>query len=434
MKKFTGIASKAYLPAYFAAVTAIQIVFACILQYEPKYDVKSVFDGAAALAETGKLTGELIRYFAWASNNFGFTFIMSVMIKIFGAVTKNYFLIFAFTNIVFINLGVYFLHDLICRVCGKKTAGAALAALFFYIPMYFFPSMIYTDTATMFIPVVCLNLFTRLQTGQTQISKKKSAAYYALMGGSGGVGFVIKPTAAIMFIAILIVCCVFIRKAEVYKSIALSAALFFAVILIFQIPYNIHVPKDVREKNALPYLHWVKMGLQNGGKGTWSEFAETMSYPTYAEKSAHAVNTIKARLRGMGVFGFAELLIQKFGVLYSSPDLQPCGIIYFDQNETTQKFGAVRFGNAFYIIYNHIVFYGACALAFAGVFFRSRNFTAYLALFGLHLFFAFWEVNPRWLTNYFFVFLFLACVTVKSVIEKITIYKLRRNVFNEKNT
>jgi hypothetical protein len=397
----------------------IQIVFARLLAYEPKYDVKSVYDGAAELAVTGSLTDELTRYFAWASNNFGFTYIMSVIIKIFGAVSKNYFMIFVFTNIVLADLGVYFLYDLILRSCGKKFAWAALAALFFYIPMYFFPSMIYTDTATMCIPVICLDLFMRLRTESGSMGKKKRILFYILIGLISGFGFVIKPTSAVMFIAVVIICCVFIRKAEVYRSIALSLVLFFFVAALFQIPYRIHIPKEVRENNAIPYTHWIKMGLQNGGEGTWAEFAKTMAYPTYAEKTAHTADAIRSRLEEMGALGFAKLLLQKFRVLYSSPDFQPGGIIAFDQNETTRKIGALRFDNIFYIIYNRVVFYGACALAFAGVFLRTRNFTAYLALFGLHLFFAFWEVNPRWLTNYFFVYIFLSCLTVKSVIHGI---------------
>jgi len=407
---------KIYLPAYFVAVIAIQVIFACVLAYEPAYDVKSVFDGAVSLAETGKLPVDLTKYFAWASNNFGFAFIMSIIIKIAGIVSKNYFLVFAFTNIVLVNLGVYFLYDLVRRTCGTKIAWAVLAVLFLYIPMYFFPSMIYTDTATMCIPIVCLNLFVRLRT--EAMSQKKNTVFYILIGVIGGFGFVIKPTAAIMFIAIVIVCCVFIRRLEVYKSVAISVVLFFAVIALFQIPYRAHVPKDIREAHSIPYTHWVMMGLQNGGRGTWEEFAKTMSFPTHAEKNAHAIATIKSRLDGMGLKGFGKLMWQKLGVLYSSPDFQPGGIIPFGGLEASAavKLGEMRFDSVYYLIYNRIVFYGTVILAFVGILLYNRNLTAYLAIFGLHLFFVFWEVNPRWLTNYFFVFIFLACLSAKALI------------------
>jgi len=33
--------------------------------------------------------------------------------------------------------------------------------------------------------------------------------------------------------------------------------------------------------------------------------------------------------------------------------------------------------------------------------------------------FVFWEVNPRWLANFFYVFIFLACLTVKGVIDAV---------------
>lgn len=394
---------------------AIQTTFACLLAYEPNYDVKSVFDGAISLAETGKLTDELMKYFAWASNNFGFTFIMSVIIKIARIISKNYFLIFAFTNIILINLGVYYLYDLIRRTCGYKIAFAVLTILFFYIPLYFFPSMIYTDTATMCIPIICLNLFARLRTEAESMSEKKIFVFYILIGIISGFGFVIKPTAAIMFIAVVIICCVFIRKLKVYKSIAVSIALFFVIIILFQIPYRIHVPKDIREANAIPYTHWVMMGLQNSGKGTWEEFKTTMSFPTYTEKNANAINTIKSRLNDIGVIGFAKLITEKFSVLYSCPDLQPGGIIKFGENAASEKLGDMRSNNIFYIVYNFIFFYGTVILAYVSIFLYSRNFTAYFAMFGIHLFFVFWEVNPRWLTNYFFVLIFLACLSIKAI-------------------
>ena len=418
-----------YLIIYFIIVIAIQIIFALLLAYEPGYDVKSVYDGAISLAETGKLTEPLTKYFAWASNNFGFTFIMSVIIRIFGIITKNYFLIFAFTNIILVNLGVYFLYDLTRRVCGDKTAWAVLAILFFYIPMYFFPSMIYTDTATMCIPIICLNLFTRLQTESETMSNKKNIAFYILIGVISGLGFVIKPTTAIMFISIVIICCVFIRKLKVYKSILLSVVLFAVIIALFKIPYYAHVPKNIREANAIPYTHWVMMGLQNGGQGTWKEFAKTMSFPTYAEKNANAINTIKSRLNEMGMKGYVKLMGEKFHVLYSSPDFQPGGIIKFGGRTASENLGDMRFNNLFYLIYNRIVFYGAVILAYAGIFLRSRNFTAYLAMFGVHLFFVFWEVNPRWLTNYFFVIIFLACLSVRAAVDGVKIFN--KNYFNK---
>ena len=83
-----------YLAAYFIVVVIIQIIFARMLKYTPNYDVKSVYDGAISMAQTGKLPEELMKYFAWAGNNFGFTFIMSIIIRIAGLFTKNYFMIF----------------------------------------------------------------------------------------------------------------------------------------------------------------------------------------------------------------------------------------------------------------------------------------------------------------------------------------------------
>ena len=145
---------------YLCIAVAVQASLAFFLAYEPNYDVKSVFDGAVAVAETGKLTEELTEYFAWASNNFGLMFIMSVVFKIFGSITGNYFMIFAFTNIVLVNAAVFFLYSLVRRACGAKASYIVLILLFLYIPMYFFPSMIYTDTATMFVPIGCLYLIT----------------------------------------------------------------------------------------------------------------------------------------------------------------------------------------------------------------------------------------------------------------------------------
>jgi hypothetical protein len=339
---------------------------------------------------------------------------MSLIIRAFGWLASGNYYIFAVTNIVLVNLGVYFMYDLIKRVCGKKIAFAVLAILFFYIPLYFFPSMIYTDTATLAIPVICLNLFHRLRA--ETMSRRKEWPLYAVIGAVSGVGFVIKATSAIMFIAIVIVCCVFIRRVKVFKYTALSAAVFISIILLFQIPYRSHVPEELREAHAIPYSHWVMMGLANDGQVNWPDYAVTMSLPSYDEKNGNAVAEIKRRLGELGIGGFAGLAVRKLGVLYSRPDFQPGGIIRFDDtvSPAALKLGAMR-DNIFYKIYNGIVFYGAAGLAVLSVLFRTRNYTAYLALLGAHLFFMFWEVNPRYLTNYFFVIIFMACLTVKGI-------------------
>jgi len=165
------------------------------------------------------------------------------------------------------------------------------------------------------------------------------------------------------------------------------------------------------------------MGLQNSGQGTWEEFAKTMSFPTYAEKNANAMATIESRLREMGVKGLINLVRQKIDVFYSCPDLQPGGIIPYDTNEFAEKIGFMTTRNYYYLIYNCIFFYGVVFLAFASIFVRTRNFTAYLAVLGLHLFFVMWEVNARWITNYVPVLIFLACLTVKALIDEYINYK-----------
>lgn len=221
-----------------------------------------------------------------------------------------------------------------------------------------------------------------------------------------------------MFIAIFIICVVFTRKLKVYKSIALSLACFVFVIAMFQIPYRIHVPKDIRDAHSIPPTHWVMMSLQNSGRGTWEEFAATMSHPTYAAKTEFNIEVIKTRLREMGPRGFGELMMQKMGILYSRPDMQPDGIIPFDNSETAMRLGRMIFNNIFYLVYNGIFFYGAVILAFVSIFLRARNFTAYLAMFGIHLFFVFWEVNARWLTNHLWVIVFLACLSLKALTDE----------------
>jgi len=342
--------------------------------------------------------------------------IMSAIFRTFGSITKNYFIVFAFTNIVLVNAAVFYLYSLVRRVCGTKASYTVLTLLFLYIPMYFFPSMIYTDTATMFAPIGCLYLFYR--AGEEGCGRRTRFACYVLIGVMSGIGFAVKPTAAIMYIAIVLINCVLTRKLEIYKLTAVSAVFFVLVTAFFQTAYRIHIPGDVRAAHSIPPTHWVMMGLQNDGRVSWSEYVATMSHPTYAGKHANAVAVIQARLGEMGAGGFLSLAARKTGVLYENVDFQPGGIIPFYKSDAAMRLRALTLDNPVIMVYNGIVFYGAAVLALLSIIFKNRNLTAYAAFIGVHLFFIFWEVNPKYLTNYFFVFIFLACLTVSAVFEQ----------------
>jgi hypothetical protein len=415
-----------YPAAYFIAAIPIQVIFVIMLEYEPRvdYDVRLVFDGAVSLARHGHLTDEVLTYFAWFSNNFGFAYIMSLFLRIFGVFTQNHFMVFALFNIAAVNIGVYFLYDAVRRSVGEKAACCMLAALFLYIPMYFFPSMIYTDTVTMCVPIICLNLSIRIREGTA--GRRTETLYYTLMGAVSGLGMVIKPTAAIMFIAVVIICCVFIRTTKVYNLISLSLTVFVLTVLLFQIPYRLHVPKEMREADSIPYSHWVMMGLQDKGQANWDEFLVTMSFPTRSEKNANAAETIKQRLSEMGISGYIRLIGQKYGILYSRSDFKPEGVIAFGGSAESFKLERMKNNSMFYSVYNGIMFYGVIFLALISIFLYTRNCTAYLAVFGANLFFMLWEVNPRYMTNYYFIYVFLACLTVKAAY----VYIIRQRSIN----
>jgi len=401
-----------FLIVYFAIIVIIQLTFAILLTYTPAHDAANVFNGAISLSESGSLPDDTLWYFAMAKNNFGLTFLMSLVFRAASVFTDNYYIIFAIVNIVTVDIGVFFLYELIRSRISAKTARIALLLLFLYIPLYFFPAMLYTDTATMCLPIICIGIYHRICS--TDSFTCKTVVLAVLLGILTSVGYAIKPTAAIILIAIVLIS-LFIRKARLFARLGIALTAAAAVIIVFNVIYNRSIPEKTREDYSFPPTHWVMMGLQNNGQVSWSEFEKTLSYATYAEKNAGAVETIKERLKQLGFGGWAKLALKKIGVLYSRPDFAPGGIIVFDSRPASASLNGFRLNNPFYLTYNGIFFYGAFALAFISIFFKKRDPAAYLALLGVNLFFIMWEVNPKYLQNYFLLVVYLASISADNI-------------------
>jgi hypothetical protein len=424
---------KAALFILFSILTFLQVWVARAVQYVPQYDAGSLFAGAVGLATTGKIPNP--EYFAMFGNQWGLLIFISAFLWIGQLFTQNFFMVYACVLVILVNTGLYALYDLTRAKLSRRVAFIILGIVLLYPQIYVFPSKIYTDAASMAMPIVALNLYYRMGAEET---RKKRVVLAVLMGITIALGAAFKPTVAIVYIAMLMLSWMFAERARIYKCLLISGAVLAVLVMALRIGYNASISDDLLERWQTPWYQWVVMGLKGEGLELelWSStrvehfYGVTYHMETLEEREAF-IRSEFIRLVGINESpgDWARLFGKKFVVLHYRGDFSPGCTITFSPDDTGFKawFRDIRL-SAPYFLYHRVILYSVFLLAYISVFFKKRDWVASLALFGVYVFFIFLsEVRSRQLTNYLFVFFYLAAVSIDGILRKVDLVVYKRN-------
>lgn len=179
-------------------------------------------------------------------------------------------------------------------------------------------------------------------------------------------------------------------------------------------------PLKVTKDKALPYSHWIMMGLDyddvSYGGYYKLDFEITESQKTVEDMRKENIRVIKERLNEMGFFGYINFLTHKLEVTWMDG-----GFV------APFKYNVYGLKNSNRIIYNIVNPNGKNFLLFISVLqtihylinilfiysliykIKKRKFNNYIFLYiiiGTLIFFALWETRSRYiLNNYMFMFL-----------------------------
>ena len=401
-------------------ILVIQLVVVSFLIMNPVTDSRRLEIYAKKIVTDGSLecmnTDFNERYIVWFQNNIPTLLVYCLIYKLTymltGTFTRIPMVIF---NTLCINLAVLFTVLTSRRIFGGRKAVITLALCAFFAPFYTYTPYFYSDTFS--IPMVMGTIYTFVRATQTE-SRIKKALLFAASGAMCFIGFELKGSVIILFIAIIIYLPLrygIRRAAKSAGAFVLSFVVLFASWSAVWKSVN-PISEEVSDKYQFPVIHWVMMGLNYEGTFSEDDFDYTASFPTMTERVNGDADEIKRRISDYGPVGLADHVFFKMSGTYHDGTHNISHYIEFPERHTflhdiiikwePYRFGFFAYSHAYHFFLFFVMGYSGLA-AFKK---RRKSVTALfrLVILGAMAFFVIWETNPRYLFNYTPIYLLLA--------------------------
>ncbi len=436
----------------FIAFVMLEIVCARVFEVKPSWDFGEVINGAKQIAVEQPLSNRL--YFELYPHNLNPSVIIGTYLKIVKEADKSLYLL----NIAAISLSVCGALLIAKKVFGINTATMVMLLCLVSTPLYLYVPIVYTDTLSLPFPVLALYFWIKWrETDENSLGKQ--AFYFALIGIFSAIGYLIKPIAAIVLVAVVIELFISsIKRASSNSSrrkgvLSITSAI-LAFILVLMM-FNAYVDlkgyrKNMSRENSLPYTHWLMMGMnrpiEEGGSsygyGGFSneDLTYSRSFKTKKERTIANLNRMEQRLKAFGTTGYATFLIKKLewtwtdGTYFAPVKLarEPVNrgayhqfILYSDKNT-----------NVPYLIQCQILHAATLFLILSGTVnaMRTRNMAGLrsimvLSCFGIMLFLLAWESRSRYLTFFIPVFNIMAASSLEEVSKALQRHKAKPGLY-----
>lgn len=402
----------------FAAVFyfVVQMLMANALRFVPKTDAEQCFTAAQLLVDSGTF-GDNERsfiYFTRYPHNLGFVYALAAIFRFFGFFGWGD----RFMQAVLVS-SLLFTCGLLCgaRACrrmgGAKAQTRMLILFASCLPLLYCTTELYTDAFSLAFPLMTLYAFCRVREAQTLRARLVWALAFA---GASFIGAQIRFSAVVMTIACMIVLLLERRGwATALCAAALAACFLLPGCAVDAYTYR-HLAKEDIERNELPKLHYIAMGLPvqpdegygQYGDGGWllfstsfedpqerrdallEEVVDRVYYLRYPNRLLHMLSRKNYSTFGIGTFQLNE-------------------IIEADAYEPDNAVKQVIFGQgALYPAYDHLttaLFIAQMLLACAACARASRRRDTraaplFIALLGVFLLLSCWETRGRYFFQY----------------------------------
>lgn len=318
-----------------ACMFVLQMVFVMLAKAGIRYDSLKVVDEAIALfSQPGIQETDLEGYFARYANNYAMTIMTHWFIKIFRMIGlirqdfSNAVIVLQFINVLFVDVAFAGCYAFINKYFSKAKAVLFLLYMVFNPLSYVWLPFYYTNTCSMAFAIWGIYLlyavFDLIYEKNDKIAKQaetKIVLYTMLAGIIFYFGYKLRATVAIALIAAVIG--LYCRG----KRINLKS--FILVLLLFSISFGgtkiiygaveDHYLAFDETDTAFPLTHWIAMGLNELGDGSFNANDEqrTMSYLTAQEKKDATVSLLKERANELGALGIAKLYMRKLSNTYA---------------------------------------------------------------------------------------------------------------------
>lgn len=268
-------------------------------------------------------------YFLRYPNNIMTTYILKLA-ELLGTAMKidDVWLSAILANVLFVDGAMIVLF---CLARDYFSAGAFLLTILFGISMIALSPEIlipYSDTIGMVFPILIVYLTLKIRDERQKV---KLCAEALCLGIASYLGYLIKPTAVIAWIAIVLCTILFFSFAKMprvcfgnLKRVLVVCMLFaVGVLLIFGVNINAqnailgeYNKNELKDRYEFPMAHFLMMGLKdsNGFYGSWNneDYQATLEIEGKTQKSSHSLAVAKERISEMGVSKFLIHLVKKY--------------------------------------------------------------------------------------------------------------------------
>lgn len=415
----------------FAFVIFLQVIVGTLFQVSPEWDVKDLFETANKIAQGKQISPS---YFYTYKNNLEMESIVLLICMIAKAVKFiSQYDLAMYINVIMIDMAILFTYLCARKIYDEKKAVTVFLFLILMTPIYLYVPIIYTDTFTMFVPVLLYFLYLK-----SKEQEKHKILYYTLMGVILAFGMLLKPTTAIIMIAIIIINLIYDKFKDTAKIVI--SAIPIAIILI--VLFNTFMPKiifknwdeELYEEQRFPISNWIMMGINGKGAYNTFDYMAMSRIKGYQEKNDFATSKIKERIEKIKKDGINEFLKEKTTYTWGDG-------AYFAQ--VMLKISPVRKGvqheyitveGQKVVIYKYFSqaeqFAMLILMLFSVLNIKDKNKNILkLSIFGVVLFFLVWETRSRYLANYIPI---MTLLSVEGMEQIVLIKNKLKNKIQEK--
>ena len=325
---------KRILFAAAAFYFAVQMIMSQLLRFTPMTDAEQCHTAAKLLVDTGTFGNNerSFIYFTRYPFNLGLVYALAAIFRVFGAMGIND----RFTPVVLV-ISLLFTLGLLCalriakRAGGAKAQGKLLILFASCLPLLYCTTEMYTDAFALAFPTMTIYLAMKLG----EVEGKKQQFFFALLFAlCAFVGAQIRFTSVVAVIACMIVLLLKKRGFAFAFAGVLLAVCFAVGGALVDMETHKHLSAEDIEKNELPKLHHIVMGLPvqvdegygQYGYGRWlifstsfedpeerkaalmEEFIDRVYYLRYPNRLIHMMSRKLLSTFGNGTFVLQEII------------------------------------------------------------------------------------------------------------------------------
>lgn len=401
------------LIAIVLVIISLQIYSVYAISVKPSWDFGVVHREAIKLATTESQITNASYFSTYTNNNLMLLMLTSVYKFLSFFNITNYTTASCIINIIVIDLSLMVNYFSVKRLFNRNMVIMFMVLTMFCLPIYTYVPIFYTDT----YPMIWGSLIVLLYIKINQSTKPKEKYFNSvLIGICALIGFQLKATILILVVAIILhyiftnkelkkliivglVIISFISSMGIYNKIIDHTGLFA------QLNY---------EDEALPYVHWVMMGLNKTGGFNRKDFNYSKSIIGKDAKTKAAKEIIVERINDYGFSGLIEHLGNKINYTYNDGTYYSVSILSRKPRNTASLGYNLLSKNGKYInktiylanSYNIFILTMLLLSMVSGFSKKKLDLLSFLRLllFGLMLFLLIWESKPKYLVNFLPVF------------------------------